>query len=386
VSTKIRPPAATEIVNDLGEVRSAGFPAAARLELPALRRIVALVDHEPSTSAVETLLRNAIDRLGGGPWADAAAALLGLARGTRGLPVTDRRDLAAEALGVAPLTFQRTREKALLPDLAEQLLAIAAAGELRAAHEQMSRRLPAESRLAVQWVKRFEAYNRIWTPVYALGADLTAYRSTLLETDWPYDRAPPTQGPVDAGETQEGQAAGYARFALYRFAQYLWELRQFMTRYGGMWLFSNGATETKVSDAVYRIGWHVTSFNERDESWLRAAMQDSRGQELHTFMQLLGRTDIGRATHDEWQQWVTTCQCTWQEPEDGASDGYFPTTRTDVGIAADCQVHRVIEACSDYCNLIDQDWRQIADWYHLGEQPKRGVSPEALYDEWRGGG
>jgi hypothetical protein len=292
--------------------------------------------------------------------------------------------MAAEALDLEPRTFQRTRRKSLIEDLAEALLGIAGDGELRQAHERMSRREPAESRLAVQWVERFEAYNRLWTPAYALGADLTAYRSTLLEVDRPYDRAPGTNGPDDVGDTQEHQAEGYARFALFRFAEYLWELRQFMMRHGGMWLFSSADVETRVTDAVYRIHWHVTPFNERDESWLRAAMQDARGQEMHTFLILLMSTTAGRETHDEWQEWVSTCACVFAEPHGTETgDSYFPTRRTDEGISDTCQVHRVIEACGEYCDLVDQDWGRIADWYHLGEIRRRGVSPEGLYQEWR---
>jgi hypothetical protein len=359
--------------------------------LPALEQLVEVLGQEGTrTSAIEAALRRGIEQLGGGPWSDAASALLGLTQGLRGLGITQRRERAALALDIAPLTFQRTREKPLLEDLAEKLLELSAVGEMREAHEQMSRRLPAESRLAVQWVERFEAYNRIWTPVYALGADLTAYRSTLLEEDRPYDRVPGTDGPDDPGYSQESQAEGYARFALFRFAQYLWEVRQFMTRYGGMWLFSDGETETAVSDAVYRIAWHVTPFNERDESWLRTAMQDSRGQELHHFMQQLSNTTTGGARHEEWLEWVRSCQCRWDtasvtegEDADAGGDGHFPTSRTDARIDPDCQMHCVVDACADYCDLVDRNWRQIADWYHLEETPRRGVRPEELYQEWR---
>jgi hypothetical protein len=238
----------------------------------------------------------------------------------------------------------------------------------------------------VAWVERFEAYYRIWTPIIALGGDLTAYRSTLIEADRPYDREPGTEGPDDPGYTQEVQADGYARQALYQYACFEWELKQFIQRYGGLWLFSDAATETAVSSAIYRIGWHVTPFNERDQSWLRSTIADSRGGELHHFLDLLDRTSIGQATNLEWQQWVGTCRCQWElgsVPVEGDRLEYFPTSAHHDGIEPACQMHQVIAACGSYCDLIDQDWHRIADWYHLGDAPRRGVSPEGLYGEWR---
>ena len=397
VATKAGLPSHEALLKDLGALRDHGVHGLRERTLPVLDQVVALTGTEGNrSSAIEAVLRAGIERLGGGPWSDAAAALLGLAQGMRGLGITERRAEAAAALSKAPLTFKRTREQPLLEDLADKLLEVSAAGEMREVHAQMSRRAPAESRLAVQWVERFEAYNRIWTPVYALGADLTAYRATLLEVNRPYDRAPGSDGPDDPGYTQEGQAEGYARFALFRFAQYLWELRQFMTRYGGMWLFSDGETETAVSDAVYRIAWHVTPFNERDESWLRSAMQDSRGQELHNFMQQLAST-IGRATWEEWLEWVQTCQCRWEasdrEPDNSGDKNspsetsddppYFPSAQTEDGIDHGCQVHQVVEACAIYLDLIDRNWRQIADWYHLDDPVRGRIEPERLYVEWQ---
>ena len=233
----------------------------------------------------------------------------------------------------------------------------------------------------VQWMERFEAYYRIWTPVYALGTDLTAFRSTLLEEDRPYDNAEEL-GPGGEPYTQEDQADGYAQYALYWYAEFEWELRQFMTRHGGMWLFSDGTTETAVADAVYRISWHINPFNERDQSFLRGVLQDVRGHEMHGFLQAVARTHIGQVACAQWINWLRNCSCKWSEPV-SRNQEHFPTSRHEARIAPECQVHCVIEACGDYCDLIDQEWRKIADWYHLDEPIRRGRSPEELYAEWQ---
>jgi hypothetical protein len=373
-----------QLNTELRTVREKGVHNLRSLKLPALVSVARLVLHDPTSEApvlVEQLLRQSIERMGGGPYPEAAASLFGLARGTRGLGPRQRREAAADALDhLSAETFRTRHQNTLVSDLADQVLGLVAEHRLREARTQLERRHPAETRLAVQWVERFEAYNRLWTPIYALGADLTAYRSTLLESDRPYDRAAGTNGPDDAGYTQEMQAEGYGRFALYRYASFEWHQQQFMNRYGGLWLLSSGEAESAVSEAVYQITWHITPFNERDESWLRSAIQDTR-QELDGFLQYLSRTTEGQARHQEWQDWLKTCTCTWTEPPDSELE-YFPTRRHHDGIADDCQVHRVIEACAVYCDVIDRDWRKIADWYHLDDQVRRGRSSEDLYNEW----
>ena len=58
---------------------------------------------------------------------------------------------------------------------------------LRTAQLRRDVRTPVGSRLAVEWLHRFEAMHQIWAPVTGLGNNLTAYRSTLLEEDRPWD-------------------------------------------------------------------------------------------------------------------------------------------------------------------------------------------------------
>lgn len=286
-------------------------------------------------------------------------------------------------------TFRKTREKPIIEQIAEMILAIADEGKMRDAREAMVRRHPADSRLAVQWVERFEAYYRIWTPVYALGADLTAYRSTLLEADRPWDDHNEPGRVLDPMTletepyTQEYQAEGYVRFAIFRFASFLWEMHEFQVRHGGFWLLSNNEIETAVSDALYRVGWNSPN-NERDDSWMRVSMKNA-GQELHLFQHIMNTTTIGTATHAEWQEWAAACKCVWDPNDEYESDRHFPDASTHRSIGEGCQLHAMVAACNDFCSIIDSDWLKIADWYQIDAQPRRGVSPEALYRDHRRG-
>jgi hypothetical protein len=380
------PPTHDALAAELKLLREKGLARIRSLELPALvaaGRIATADESSEEHVVVEAALRRAVERFGGGAYGEAAALLFGLDQGARTLNSRVRRELAAERMERTADTFRKRYEPTMLGEIATQILTLCSEQHSRSARSETERRHPTESAMAVEWLRRFEAYYRLWTPISGLGNDLTAYRATLLETDRPWDRRFGTQGPIDPGYSQEEQAEGYARFALYHYALYQWELRRFVSAYGGLWLLSDGETEQAVSDAVYRIDWHTTG-NERDDSYLRTVLQDTPNQELHGFLERLASTEIGRETHREWQEWVGTCECVWA-PEELRGEEYYPTRRHHKGIRETCQIHGVIEACSDYLDLIDRDWRKIADWYHLGEAPSRGVDAGRLYDRFRKG-
>lgn len=71
-------------------------------------------------AAVKDVIRAALDSIGG---TDAAAlsALIGLTPGTLGRSLTDRRAIAARALGIEPDTLRRTHQRALIWDLAMEI-------------------------------------------------------------------------------------------------------------------------------------------------------------------------------------------------------------------------------------------------------------------------
>jgi hypothetical protein len=266
------------------------------------------------------------------------------------------------------------------------ILAIARETDLRRTRLALeTRRHPADSRLAVHWVERFEAYYRVWTPAWALAGDLLAAITTYREPPAPFPPWDPDGRETASHENppdQDGnryhpadQADGYARFALYRYATYQLELKRFMTRHGGLWLLSDPDTETKATDAIYRIGWH-NPLNEEDDAWLRRNLADTRHEEQDHFNQILRRT-TGESVLNDWQEYVASCQC--EVDQTGELLPTEPATNDDTEPA--CQVHATIAACKNYCELIDADWVKIADWYRPGSQPAGGVRQGELYEE-----
>jgi hypothetical protein len=379
------PPRRDDLIADLRLLREKGLPALTRLDLPALGQAARILINHPElddAALIETVVRRGAMQLGGGTYGVALGQLLGLGPDQRVLTAGVRRTNAANALNVSLRTLTRRHEALMLEQLAAQILRLCTEQRLTEARGQLEPRSPAESALSLHWIEMFQAYYRLYTPISVLGGDLTAYRSTLIEDGRPYDRRYGTEGTEDIGYSQEDQAEGYATYALYHYTLFEWELRRFINRYGGMWMLSDPQAEQDAPDAIHRIRWHVNPFNERDQSFLRNTLDETPNQELHAFLSKLAGTELGRITHQEWQEWVATCECVWAEGADTGADR-FPTSRNQPGISERCQVHRVIEACSDYMRTIDEDWNRTADWYRIPEDLRRDESDEQRYGEWR---
>lgn len=351
-----------EVVKELRKVRESNLGQIRRLSLPALHQAAVAAglasDVQPEPAAIEDLIRKAVDRFGGGAYQEAAQYTFGLVGGTKFEVATERRRQAAKACGVSSETFRKSHEKTIIEQTAEGVLALARDAAMRRANVEMQRRHPADSRLAVAWVERFEAYFRIWTPVYALAADLRAALDMYKEEPadhLPWD--PDSDQPFDPLH----EAWGYARSSLYRYAQFLLEIKRFMARHGGMWLFSESDRETEISDMVYRIGWH-NPINEENDSWLRRALATSQLEEAQPFYGQLNASTQGEMIHNIWQKFVR--------------DGHEAEVAGNTDAS---QVHSTIAACDEYVKALDEEWVLIADWYAPGTVRPTGVNAASLY-------
>jgi hypothetical protein len=79
------------------------------------------VDIYVRATALQDLLQRAIARLGDGSYGHAASLLFGVAAGSKGRLLKDRRRFAAEELDVLPSTFRRNYENRIIEDLAVEL-------------------------------------------------------------------------------------------------------------------------------------------------------------------------------------------------------------------------------------------------------------------------
>jgi hypothetical protein len=372
-------PPVADVVKDLEEWRRAGVLQLRHLRLAALAQAalatgLALDSAEAAEPAtLLAMVRSAIAPIATSSSGRCATVLLGLDPDTFDLAPNLLREDAAEIYGVSLERFRREPQARILEVVANRILEECYAHRARVQRLAIEGRHPADSRLAVHWLERFEAYFTIWSPTYALGADLTAYRITLLDPSRPYDRAAGTEGPDDPGYVQELQAEGYGTFTLFHLVTAALAGQRFITRYGGLWLLSSASAEFEARDALQAV-FLETPMNERDDSWLRVALDDAAG-ELHPFLVRMNEESIGRAIHEEWQDWLSTCQCTWMPSSEVPLAEYFPTGRYHSGIVSTCAIHRVVEATNRFCTLIEQEWLKVADWYNTDVQR----SVERLY-------
>lgn len=369
------------LLEDLKTLRRRGITTLSRLDLPALRQVVRASgrvgdDEKIGAFMIEAMLRDAVAQIGGDD-GDTAALILGLEEGGRSERPAALRQEAIETSGVGKTRFRQAYEPRMFNQAAQLLLREAHSYQLRLARLRSDVRTPVGSRLAVEWLARFQAMYRIWTPVTGLGADLTAYRATLLNEDRPWDREPDPDNPQDTGYSQELQAAGYANHALYHLARVLSTERSFITEFGGLWLLPDAQAETDIADALYRIGL-ATPNNERDDSYLRGLLNRT-DDELHRFLELITTEEPGIGIHEEWHDWISTCDCSWDHGQRHSRE-FFPTHRNHPNISNQCDMHTLIAACSDFCLILDDAWDQIADWYHDIPKPARDdVTAEDIY-------
>lgn len=356
-----------DLVADLKLLREKGLIRLRSLHLPALQLAARACgesdqdQHDPS--AIESMLQRAVGQLGG-EMAEACAYLLGLVPGSRGWKPKDLRERAASLYNMRPETFRKEPEQLHIGQVAEQVLRLCHEQRMRLERVNLERRHPADSRLAIQWLDRFEAYYRMWTPIQRLGSDLMAAIATRRDPDLghpPWDPDGLTEASKE-WKNNEYQATGYVRGALYAYAWYQLELHRFMVRHGGLWIFSDADVEQEIADSIYKISWYTT-FNVEDDSWLRRLLSQSQFEEELSFVELLRAMPIGPGVHQEWQELAASCHCEDdKQPHD------------------DCRVHAIVRACERYCQLIDEEWYKIADWYHPGTKPRRPISGTELYD------
>lgn len=371
------------VVKDLKRIRQRGITTLGKLDLPALRQAAVASGHvqveaEAGPPVIESLMRTAVDDLRGGRYGEAAAVLFGLMPETRGDKPARLRDEARDFFGVGLSRFRNHYEHIIIDEMAQQILRRCHEHELRIAARAMEQRLPTATRLAIDWLSRFQAYYAMWSPIIGTAVSIAAYRATLLEEGRPYDREPTPEEPD--GYTQELQAQRYGWEALFFFAEYLAELRRFRTKFGGLWLLSSKAAESEVADASYLVHYRAP-FNERQQSFLLLKYHEATG-EIYAFCLLAEKDPNFIRLHEVWRRFLATCTCAWdagQPPE----RGHLHTHRTVTTIDETCQPHQVVSAANDYCTIIDDEWDLIADWYHDSEPRRTAVDSGVLYVQLR---
>jgi len=344
-------PSPQELAGELAGLLRTGVTGDSLRSCPALLGLALVAaksaSDEPADRAVaaSSLIGEAAVRVDGVKDA-AAATLLGVAQGSRGAPPKERRRRAAELLNVKPDHFRKEREDPLIEALAEELYALDSAYRLRHRHRMEAERLPEDSALRVDWLAQHRSYRRIWTPVYAMRADLLVLLGYLRD-----------------GHDDQADIADRLCNVTWRYAQFLREIERFIEREGGLWLLADAESEVAAADAIYRIQV-LTPLGEADNSWLRLLLMQSEGDELDPFSELLIEAgERRRELMGAWMEWA----------------GAY--VRGPAEEDPRCEVHRWLAAAERFIQLIDDDWYRVADFYRVTGQRPAGLEPEALWKE-----
>lgn len=276
--------------------------------------------------AAETLLREATRRMDDGDAYGPAASLLGVAPGTRGTLIKDRRRKAAEALSVSPEHLRKEREPLLLEAVADELYAADSAYRLRHRHREEAERTPEQSRLGIDWLAQHRSYRRIWTPVSGMRNDLAVLREYL-----------------DAAEDDQPAIADRLVNITWHWARFELALQRFVAEQGGLWLLADVDNEIAAAEAIYKLQFYVP-FGETDSSWLRTLLMETPQEELDGFGDVL--VAAGERRRELMGSWIEWAGC-----------------KKDNDAACGCDFHLWQQAADEFIRLIDEDWYRVADWY-----------------------
>lgn len=331
------------------------------------------------------------------------ATLLGLAPGSRGRLLKDRRRDVAHKLHYSVEHLRKDREPLLLEAVADELYAMDSAYRLRHRHRTEAEHEPPDSRLKIDWYEQHRRYGRIWTPIVALRADL------LVLVDWVREiradaaiqaRTTPDVAPVVADDPEvagevvhEAGIVGGVRVdaewwrhfnercaqMTWRLAQHSRELVAFVDHDGGLFLMADAESEVRAVDALYRVGIYLP-FGEANVSWMRRLLADVPHQELDVFMECLF------ADEERWppnfRKWLSWAEELLDSGDiTGAPDAVSPTlmaeredeiSMTITPAAAKeptSMCGKWLMAAEELITLVEADWFRVADWYRGKTSP-----------------
>ncbi len=333
-------PAPADLAAGLGGLLRAGVTTEGLRSCPAILGLALTQAKSASEEvadlavAAHTLITESAKRVDDGSYG-AAATLLGLAPGTRGSLLKERRRQAAESLHVSTEHLRKEREPLLLEAVADELYAADSAYRLRHRRRTEAERSPEQSRLGIDWLEQHRSYRRIWTPVSGMRNDLVVLRRYLAEDD--EDRAAIADRLVNV-------TWQWARFEL--------GLQRFASEQGGLWLLADMDSEIAAADAAHRLQLTVP-LGEADSSWLRTLLADTPHEELDGFGDRL--IEAGERRRELMGIWVEWASC--REPDE-----------SDCG----CVLHAWLRAAEQFIRLVDEDWYRVADWYRLSGRDGEG--------------
>jgi hypothetical protein len=286
-------PTPEELLEDLRKFIRVGVRPSTLPDIPKLLSLamvgVAALGTRPVDRALALVevLREAVGELGEGPSGESLELLLGLTPRSRGLLLKDRRDLAAEALGIDVETWRRHWERPLLLELATELYRME--NERYVPVRIKPRRGPGpvlhDLSQGVQGksLDRREAEARLFSIMYALRADLIAVRRLQAEK-------PGTEAHLP-----------YVESSFWRFALFLEAMSRYTADYGAAIVLAGN--EVSVQEAASLLGWRPP-FSDEDCALVRVVFSSSRKRDPEAVIEHLRSDARASGLLAKWRQWL----------------------------------------------------------------------------------
>jgi hypothetical protein len=242
----------------------------------------------------------------------------------------------ADEWGYSETRHLADRERSLYQPLADYIIDEVRVAQARHSHEALARGQGDRTAAALFVAEQFRYYYRIFTPMAAVGSDLTAY---LVRVAREPDRPRPD-------ELLDG--------AIYRIAQWEVALERFVQDLGGNWIASDADTETDLVVSLI-TAQRLLPFGDRDASLLRVALLEAPHSERQTFEAHLRTAGLYQRYRRRLRTWVLRCDCNPRRPKKS------------------CEPHEMIKAIRQFTVLVDREWYRLGKWYQL---PPATVSSE----------
>jgi hypothetical protein len=296
-------------------------------ELACVRREFAGDDRIQLCLAVETVVRRLIARFDR-PIRRTLSILFGIAPAYQGKPASMRRKAAAA-------TYRPTNQATFVRQDVPRLMRLVARAVLEEEEKllaltrvhQRARPRVRERETESGWLSLFGYYTKLARTAKRLRHDLLSLQEAR--------RDPKHSWSIEDHMLQ----------SLWRLARLLMYLEEFEgSATGGRWILPDASREAAIDAAVQTVRFH-SPFNENGESALRVMLTTANG-EMTSFVKELEDLPSGQELLGMWEAWNQECNC----------------DLADVPADA-CDVHLVVDGCERLFDLVEEEWRRVADHY-----------------------
>jgi hypothetical protein len=232
-------------------------------------------------TALDGIIRRILGHhFGGGPDGEPAYVLFALAKGTKGMSLTQRRERCAELRGVHPDHWRKHLEPKLIEGVAYELHLLDRHYVPRLAETAPYRPSLEYPDLSSSGLLRDELESHILARMYAYRANVVGLY-IAVKYDVTRDREE------------------YSDLALWEFTQLTLAASRYIDEYGEKLVFLG--RDDNITGLLRIAGW-FPPFTKREANWLGLAFTRAPEPTVGSFLETLCSTEVGRQIRSKWRE------------------------------------------------------------------------------------